>query len=111
MPVLRAVEEEIVLPDGRRAKRIRLDDVRAGLEILPRESRSITSGFVSSSNSLLPLRSLPFQSRKRSPRKSASVQLVALHHRAHRAIDDDDALLEQGGQGMERFFSRHGVAQ
>ena len=36
---------------------------------------------------------------KRSPRKSASLELVALDHRAHRAVEDEDAVREELFEG------------
>ena len=55
---------------------------------------AMTSGRVRLRMSPLPLRSLGW-SAKRSPRKSASVQLELLQGGAHGAVDDDDALLEE----------------
>jgi hypothetical protein len=57
--LVREVLERVVgLRDARRAERVGLDDVGAGGEVLRRGSRSMTSGRVSTSRSLLPLRSM-----------------------------------------------------
>ena len=66
----------------------------------------ITSGRVRTRRSLLPFRSFVMVA-KRSPRKSASRQLVALDHRAHRAVEDEDALREQGAACRMRAVECH----
>ena len=38
---------------------------------------------------------------KRSPRYSASASAVALDHRAHRAVEDEDALLQRVVEGLD----------
>ena len=86
----------VVLRDPVGTEGVGLDQVGAGVGYW-RWISPITSGRVSTSRSLLPLRSLgwSFQS------LAAEVgfrELAALDHRAHRAVEDDDALLEQLGR-------------
>ena len=52
---------------------------------------------------MLPLRSLPFQSWKRVAAIIGFGQLVLLDHRAHGAIEHDDALAHQRFERMEDF--------
>ena len=59
-------------------------------------------GCVSTSRSLLPLTSR-FQSLKRVAAIAGLVELVALDHGAHGAVDDEDALC---GRRLERFPTR-----
>ena len=61
----------------------------------------MTSGRVSTSRSLLPLRSRGCVL-KRSPRKSASVSWCALDHRAHRAVEDEDPAAPAGVERRAR---------
>ena len=67
----------------------------------------MTSGRVRTRRSLLPLRSRGW-SRKRSPRKSASVSCVALDHRAHRAVEDEDARRRAGRSSVRHRLQTPG---
>ena len=87
-------EKEIVLADGRGGERVRLDDVRARFQIEPvnflddlrlREHEQLV---VAPEVLTLPVE-------KSRPAKRRLIQFVLLDDRAHRTIDDDDALLQQ----------------
>ena len=65
----------------------------------------MTSGRVSDEQVVVALEVVRRESAKRSPRKSASLELVALDHRAHGAVEDEDALGRDGAQLLERTMS------
>ena len=97
-----ALKEEIVQPDGGGAEGVRLDDVRARLEIArvnlvddlwPRQKEKFDA----------PLQILAFPILEARASVVGFGQLVLLNHGAHRAIEHDDALAHQRFERMEDF--------
>jgi hypothetical protein len=103
------LEPVIGLRDRGRVEGVGLEDVRARLEVL-RMNLADDLRAREAQRSLLPRRSLGW-SLKRSPRYWASGEPVALDHRAHGAVEHEDALLQRvvergdaGGACRERLI-------
>ncbi len=83
-----------MLADGRRRKRIRLDDVRAGFEVLRVNLRNdLRLG--QQQQLVVALEVLAFPIAEALPAVIGLLQLVALDHRAHRTVNDGDAFAQQ----------------
>jgi hypothetical protein len=99
-PVLRfAREQEIVLTDGGGAESVCFNDVRAGFQILGMDLfDDLRLGELEQLEIALEM----FRRMRREARPSVLFlgEFVPLHHRPHRAIEQDDALAEKGFERM-----------
>ena len=101
------LKQEVVLPDRGRAEGVGFNDVGPGLEILavnlrdhlrPREQQDL----------VVALEVLARPVGETFAAKRGFVQPVALHHGAHRPVENDDALLNQLNEGVG--VGRHGFS-
>jgi hypothetical protein len=100
------LKEEIVQADRGGAESVRLDDVRARFEITPVDF--VDNGGLGQEEHLEPaLEVLPFPIFEPLAAVIRFGQLVSLDHRAHRAVEHDDAVAQQRFEGME-IFDGHG---
>jgi hypothetical protein len=96
-----------VEPDSRRAEGVRLDDVRAGVEVTP--VNFVDNAGLGQEEQFEPafeVLSLPIL--EPLPAVIGFGQLVSLDHRPHRAIEQDDALAQQRFQRVEIFDGHTG---
>ena len=99
-----------------RGEGVGLDDVGAGFGDMEMDVLDRLRAASAISRSLLPRRSFACQSSKRSPRKSLSRELMRLDHRAHGAVEHQDALSRCRRYAARRIrwspgsFSSHGHA-
>ena len=97
-----AGKKEIVHPDGRGAESVCFDDVRAGLEIA--RMNFVDDGRPGQEQELdAPFQIFAFPIAEAGPAIIGFGQLVLLDHRAHGAIEHDDALAHQRFERMEDF--------
>ena len=97
----RALEPVVGERDRRRGERVGLDDVRAGREELVVDVLDRLAAWSARGRRCSPSAECAW-SRNRSPRHSASSrEPEALDHRAHRAVEHDDAAGEQIAEGID----------
>ena len=85
------LEAVVGLRDRRGRERVGLDDVGAGLEVLRVDAGDVV-GLRQDEQIAVALEVVRVIARSASPRKSASVSFEPLDHRAHRAVEHENAL-------------------
>ncbi len=100
-------KQEIVQPDGGGAESVRLDQVRARLEIL-RVDFLDHLRLCQEEDFVAALQVLALPIRETLPAEVLLRQFVTLHHRAHGAVEHDDALAHERFEGMQNFRRHRG---
>ena len=96
------LKEKIVQPDGRAAEGVGLNQVRPGLEILG--VNFLDDFWLGQKQEFVAaLEVFPFPVREAGAAEILLTQLVALHHRAHGAIEHDDALAHERLERVQDF--------
>ena len=96
--------KKVVQPDGGGAERIRFDNIGAGVEILAMDlSDDLGLGQLEEFEASLQVLALPIA------KAIAAIigfgEVITLDHGAHGAIENDDAFLEEGFEGVERHWA------
>ena len=92
-----SVEKEVMLADGRGRERVRLDEVRASQQVMPVDvGDDLWTCELEQLVVALEWLALPVCEAR--PAEIRLSELALLNHRAHRAVEDDDALTQQSGE-------------
>ena len=95
LPAFCVAEKEVVLPDGRRAEGVGLDDVRTGLEVVPVDLLDHLR-LRDLQQFVVPLQVLALPVGEPLAAELRLAQTIPLDDGAHRPVDDGDASAEKG---------------